>query len=84
MSTYYPGMERDALNYLGIQDKQRKLLEEAKRENPSLLSRMMKAGMLAVLGAMGASLLDQDPLKGAVAGAAAGIILPLRRQAPNV
>ena len=78
--TYYPGIEQDAQHYIALQERQRKLLEELERNNPSLFKRLMKAGVLAILGAFGASLLDQDPLKGAIAGAGAAIMLPPRKK----
>lgn len=77
---YYPGIERDALDYIEIQKRQRHLMQEFERNNPSLFSRMMKAGLLAVLGAIGAGILDQDPIKGAATGALASIMLPPKRR----
>jgi len=81
---YYKGIERDALDYIDLQERQRRLLAELENENPSLFKRLMKAGLLAVLGAIGASIMDQDASKGALAGAAAGLFMPPRkRQMPG-
>ena len=76
MTPYYSGVEQDALDYIKLQERQKRLLEEFEQNNPSLFSRMMKAGLFAVLGALGAGLLDQDPVKGAATGALASFLLP--------
>jgi len=72
---YYPGIEQDAAQYVELQQRQQQLLEELKNQNPSLFKRMMRAGLLAILGMIGAKVLDQDPVKGAVGGAAASVFL---------
>jgi len=65
---YFPDAEQQAKNQI--------LMEELKRENPSLFKRMMKAGMLAMLGAIAANLMDEDPAKGAATGAFASMFFP--------
>ena len=73
---HFPGSEEEALNYYLYQQK---LLEDLKRENPSLFNKMLKAGMLAILGAIGAHIIEQDPMKGAAAGAVAPIFFNKRK-----
>jgi hypothetical protein len=75
MNSFQPLSNSDANYYNQLQERQQRLLEELKQKEPSLFSRMMKAGLLAVLGMIGANILDQDPMKGAVAGAAAGVFI---------
>ena len=77
---YYPGIEQDALDYVEMQKRQKDLVDELQHKDPSLLNRMMKAGLLALLGAIGANIMDQDPSKGAAAGMAAGFLIPPRKQ----
>lgn len=76
-------IEREALDYYAIQERQKKLLAELEQKNPSLFKRMMKAGLLAILGAIGAGIIDQDPLKGAAAGAAISLLFQKKQLSPR-
>ena len=83
MNNFPPGSDQDILAYLNYDQQRREIIQQLQRENPSLFKRILKMGLLAILGGLGAQMLDQDPLKGVAAGAGAAVFLkPRQRNVP--
>ena len=78
----YPGIENDAIEYVRLQQKREQLLAQLRDSNPSLFSSMLRAGMFAVLGGIGADMVNQSPVKGAIAWAIMSILFP-KQQRPQ-
>ena len=76
MPAYYPGLELDAIEYVKIQQERERLLQQLRDQDPTLFPQMMRAGMFAVLGGIGADMINQSPVKGAIAGAIMSMLFP--------